>query len=66
MPIYEYVCKTCGHKFEKLTSLASAHLSSECPNCGAKSGERVLSKTSSGGSSSTGQTRGYCGPMSFG
>ncbi|MBF0634741.1 MAG: zinc ribbon domain-containing protein [Nitrospinae bacterium] len=66
MPIYEYVCKACGHKFEKLASLASAHLTNECPKCGATSGERVMSKTNSAGTNSTGAARGYCGPMSFG
>ena len=67
MPVYEYVCKACGHEFEKLTPLASAHLTSECPKCGAKKGERVLSKISLGSSGSTGKAvRSSCGPMSFG
>jgi putative FmdB family regulatory protein len=67
MPVYEYVCKACGHEFEKLTSLASAHLTNECPECGAKKGERILSVTSPASSAATTQTGGgYCGPTSFG
>ena len=31
MPIYEYGCDTCGHKFEKLQSMNSS--GAECPVC---------------------------------
>jgi len=68
MPVYEYVCKACDHEFEKLTPLASAHLTSECPKCGAKKGERVLSMTSPGVAGSTGKAvkGSSCGHMGFG
>jgi len=37
MPIYEYVCKECGHKFETLA------LEPKCPQCGSKDLERKFS-----------------------
>lgn len=41
MPLYEYRCVKCGHRFEKIESL-SASDSKKCPKCGAKA-ERLLS-----------------------
>ena len=41
MPLYEYRCVKCGHRFEKIESL-SASESKKCPKCGAKA-ERQLS-----------------------
>ena len=32
MPIYEYQCKTCGHKIEKLQKISDAPLQ-DCPAC---------------------------------
>ncbi|MBS1873218.1 MAG: zinc ribbon domain-containing protein [Acidobacteria bacterium] len=32
MPIYEYLCKDCGSKFEKLVRRAGDSV--ECPSCG--------------------------------
>ena len=40
MPLYEYACGKCGHRFEKLES-ASASTRKKCPKCGARA-ERVL------------------------
>ncbi len=42
MPIYEYVCKGCKNKFEKMRSFSQANESAECPRC-RKKAERVLS-----------------------
>jgi len=33
MPIYEYKCKACTHKFDKLQKLNDPALT-ECPDCG--------------------------------
>ncbi len=33
MPIYEYKCQACGHKFDKLQKISDAPLT-DCPNCG--------------------------------
>ena len=40
MPIYEYACSACGHKFETLVRSSSVP---ECPNCQSKALEKQLS-----------------------
>lgn len=40
MPLYEYECVKCGHRFEKIESV-SASTTKKCPKCGAKA-ERLL------------------------
>jgi putative FmdB family regulatory protein len=40
MPIYEYSCKSCGHRFETLV-LGKEEVS--CPSCSGKELERLLS-----------------------
>ena len=35
MPIYEYKCPVCGHKFEVLTSISKRD-EAKCEKCGAK------------------------------
>ena len=40
MPLYEYECVKCGHRFEKIESV-SASTTKKCPKCGAKA-ERQL------------------------
>ncbi|MCK0768596.1 FmdB family zinc ribbon protein [Chromohalobacter canadensis] len=32
MPIYEYECKACGHRLEKLQKVSAAVLT-DCPSC---------------------------------
>ncbi|MCI0508969.1 putative FmdB family regulatory protein [Chromohalobacter marismortui] len=32
MPIYEYECKACGHRLEKLQKVSAAALT-DCPRC---------------------------------
>lgn len=40
MPLYEYKCVKCGHRFEKIESL-NASDTKKCPKCGGKA-ERQL------------------------
>src|SRR5947207_14454336 len=35
MPLYEYQCKKCGHRFERI-QLYSAAMVNKCPECGGK------------------------------
>jgi len=35
LPLYEYECVKCGHRFEKIES-ASASARKKCPRCGGK------------------------------
>jgi putative FmdB family regulatory protein len=45
VPIYEFVCESCGHRFEELVG---SHVGLEagdvvCPECGSDHAERLLS-----------------------
>jgi len=40
LPLYEYKCVKCGHRFEKIESV-SASTTKKCPQCGGKA-ERQL------------------------
>jgi len=54
MPLYEYICKDCGNKFEELRKANEADLPIECPKCKSKNTKKALSLFgTSGGSSST-------------
>ena len=35
MPLYEYECKKCGHRFEKIQKFSDAMVK-KCPECGGK------------------------------
>lgn len=41
MPLYEYQCKKCGHRFERIQKFSDA-LVKKCPECGGKV-EQLLS-----------------------
>ena len=44
MPIYEYVCSHCGHRFDKLVrNTAGDEGAVACPECRAERSQRVLS-----------------------
>lgn len=45
MPIYEYECKQCGHRFEQLQKITDAPLQI-CPNCTQSSLTKLVSNTS--------------------
>jgi putative FmdB family regulatory protein len=40
MPVYDFACKTCEHRFEALVRGTAQPV---CPSCGAKDLERLLS-----------------------
>jgi len=44
MPIYEYKCKDCGHRFSLLQSVSASRTGAKCPNCGSARTERVVSR----------------------
>ena len=33
MPLYEYECKKCGHRFERIQKFSDPHVK-KCPDCG--------------------------------
>jgi putative FmdB family regulatory protein len=41
VPLYEYQCRKCGHRFEKIQKFSDPELK-KCPECGGKV-ERLLS-----------------------
>jgi len=42
VPLYEYLCKVCHHRFEKIQKF-SHPLVTECPECGEDEVEKVIS-----------------------
>lgn len=51
MPIYEYICKKCEHKFALLQSLYPADNNTECPKCSSREVKKVISSFSCASSS---------------
>jgi putative FmdB family regulatory protein len=43
MPIYEYKCINCGERFELLKSAPDGNADTNCPKCGDKDTQRILS-----------------------
>lgn len=42
MPLYEYECKSCGHRFEKILKFSDPPVTA-CPNCKQESVEQMIS-----------------------
>jgi len=70
MPIYEYKCESCGHRFDVLQSIGENGDKLSCPECGAPKPEKIFSAfASSGNSSAVGggyAGGGGCGTGGFG
>jgi putative FmdB family regulatory protein len=62
MPLYEYRCPSCGHRFEVLQRMGEGGDGLLCPHCDAPRPERQLSTFAAavGGSASSGSSAG-CG-----
>ncbi len=43
MPVYEYICKTCGHQFEKIRPMSQADDLILCLQCQSPDTHRLLS-----------------------
>ncbi|RPF42976.1 putative FmdB family regulatory protein [Thermodesulfitimonas autotrophica] len=43
MPIYEFRCPRCGHRFERLCQLGETGANLSCPACNSPKPERLLS-----------------------
>ncbi len=41
MPTYDYVCESCGHKFEQLQYITAKNLR-KCPKCGKNKLKRLI------------------------
>lgn len=42
MPLYEYLCGSCGHRFERIQKFSDAPIDT-CPSCGARQVEKLIS-----------------------
>jgi putative FmdB family regulatory protein len=42
MPLYEYVCGACGHRFEQIRKFSDSPLE-VCPNCGERKLHKLVS-----------------------
>jgi putative FmdB family regulatory protein len=42
MPMYEYECAACGHRFERIQKFSDPPIE-ECPNCGERKVQKLLS-----------------------
>lgn len=42
VPLYEYECRSCAHRFEKLRKFSDAPLT-HCPKCGKETVEQLIS-----------------------
>ena len=52
MPIYEYKCASCGHRFDVLQRIGADGSDLDCPNCGVQKPEKMLSACATSGGSS--------------
>ncbi|MGC8916136.1 MAG: FmdB family zinc ribbon protein [Thermoanaerobaculum sp.] len=54
MPLYEYRCEACGHRFEVWQRMGAGSQGVSCPKCGSEVVKRLLSTfaSASGGSAS--------------
>jgi len=65
MPIFEYRCQKCHEVFESLQLSRTTEEDTECPQCGSKRTERLISSfaTRGGGDAFSGSS---CGPSGSG
>jgi putative FmdB family regulatory protein len=61
MPLYEYVCRDCGRRFEVLQRIGADGASLTCPGCG---GAKVVKQFSTFASASTSGSTMPCGAAS--
>lgn len=66
VPIYEYRCRACGHRFEILQRLGEGAEKLSCPECGAERPERALSTFATSGDGGAQRGSGFAGAPSCG
>jgi len=60
MPIYEFRCAECSHRFTVLRPMSQSDAECACPNCGAPGARRLISSFAAIGASPGGAD---CGPV---
>ena len=56
MPVYTYICKDCGEKFDLLVGVTAEKVEIKCKKCNSKNIEKILSAFSVGGSGASGSS----------
>jgi len=67
MPLFEYECKKCSHKFEELVSSGQTEIA--CPQCGSTDTRKLISvfaRSAAGAASAPSCYRPGCGGSGFG
>ena len=62
MPVYAYVCKDCGGKFDLLVGVTSEKTELKCEKCGGKNVEKLLGSFNMGSSGNKGSSSGMSCP----
>ncbi len=44
MPLYEYRCNKCGHRFTILVGMVASSQAVKCPKCGSTSAKKLISR----------------------
>lgn len=60
MPVFEFVCQSCGHTFEKLCKTGVQLAEIGCPACGEKNARKRISGFCSPGTPGGGSDCGSC------
>ncbi len=47
MPLYEYVCESCDHRFEAMQALSTKPEDTACPKCQMANSRRIMSSFAS-------------------
>jgi putative FmdB family regulatory protein len=65
MPIYEYICSSCGERFSLLQKITATEKDTDCPKCRSKEVKKLMSSfccsSSDAGFASSGPSRGLGG-----
>lgn len=65
MPMYEFICRECGHRFEELFfSLNDSLAPLTCPECGSRNVKKLMSAAAFGSNQS--DSAGNCAPAGSG
>lgn len=62
MPIFEYTCANCGHRFEKLILSAKRAKELRCPECDSQEVHKNISLFGTSGKGTVGSSAAECAP----
>ena len=62
MPIFEYTCSNCGHKFEKLILSSRRKRQLQCPQCSSRDVHKDISLFGTAGSGANQASAANCAP----